>query len=88
MAITSYATLLFSKLNRFASLFFNVALLHFHQRFRNIVAFSEKLDASKCNGCRERGRRSYLQRKGVGPFAMEGEMDDELETPGETPCSP
>jgi hypothetical protein len=35
------------------------------KRFRNIVAFSEKLDASKCNGCRERGRRSYLQRKGV-----------------------
>ena len=37
------------------------------KRFRNIVAFSEKLDASKCNGCRERGRRSYLQRKGSGP---------------------
>jgi hypothetical protein len=35
------------------------------KRFRNIVAFSEKLDASKCNGCRERGRRSYLQRKGI-----------------------
>ena len=35
------------------------------KRFRNIVAFSEKLDASKCNGCRERGRRSYLQRKGL-----------------------
>ena len=29
------------------------------KRFRNIVAFSEKLDASKCNGCRERGRCSY-----------------------------
>ena len=35
------------------------------KRFRNIVAFSEKLDASKCNSCRERGRRSYLQRKGA-----------------------
>ena len=33
------------------------------KRFRNIVAFSEKLDATKCNGCRERGRLGYLQRK-------------------------
>ena len=42
------------------------------KRFRNIVAFSEKLDASKCNGCRERGRRSYLQRKGIA-----GEDEDD-----------
>jgi len=41
------------------------------KRFRNIVAFSEKLDASKCNACRERGRRSYLQRKGVSGEALE-----------------
>ena len=33
------------------------------KRFVNLVAFSEKLDASKCNGCRERGRIAYLQCK-------------------------
>jgi hypothetical protein len=44
------------------------------KRFRNIVAFSEKLDASKCNGCRERGRRSYLQRKGLPGGEEEGEL--------------
>lgn len=57
------------------------------KRFRNIVAFSEKLDASKCNSCRERGRRSYLQRKGIGGVSgngsgggglNEGIIDDEL----------
>jgi len=47
------------------------------KRFRNIVAFSEKLDASKCNGCRERGRRSYLQRKGIsGDEVGPGEGQD------------
>ena len=42
--------------------------------FRSIFAFSEKLVASKCNGCRERGRRSYLQRiSGSRAITMTGD---------------
>jgi len=34
------------------------------KRFRNLVAFAEKLAASKCDRCRERGRQGYQRRKG------------------------
>ena len=37
------------------------------KRFRNLVAFAEKLAASKCDRCRERGRQGYMRRKGGGP---------------------
>lgn len=31
--------------------------------FRSIPSFSQKPEASKCNCCRERGRKSYLNKK-------------------------
>jgi len=34
------------------------------KRFRNLTAFAEKLAASKCDRCRERGRQGYMRRKG------------------------
>lgn len=34
------------------------------KRFRNLTAFAEKLCASKCDRCRERGRQGYMRRKG------------------------
>jgi len=35
------------------------------KRFRNLTAFAEKLAASKCDRCRERGRQGYQRRKGA-----------------------
>uniref|UniRef100_A0A7S2RVA6 Uncharacterized protein n=1 Tax=Rhizochromulina marina TaxID=1034831 RepID=A0A7S2RVA6_9STRA len=57
------------------------------KRFRNIVAFSEKLDASKCNSCRERGRRSYLQRKGANSGAAAGAAAPALAAPMAPVCA-
>lgn len=34
------------------------------KRFRNLTAFQEKICASKCDRCRERGRQGYMRRKG------------------------
>ena len=32
------------------------------KRFRNVTAFAEKVGASKCDKCRERGRQGYFRR--------------------------
>ena len=46
------------------------------KRFRNLTAFAEKLAASKCDRCRERGRQGYMRRKGAadGPDDMLNDM--------------
>ena len=51
------------------------------KRFRNLTAFAEKLAASKCDRCRERGRQGYQRRKGTGsspPGTPRGLHDDEI----------
>lgn len=37
------------------------------KKFLRLGSFSEKLDAAKCDRCRERGRQSYLLKKGKEP---------------------
>ena len=50
------------------------------KRFRNLTAFAEKLAASKCDRCRERGRQGYMRRKGGGsPPGTPRHEDDDCE---------
>lgn len=46
------------------------------KRFRNLTAFAEKLAASKCDRCRERGRQGYMRRKGAGQDGADGAEHD------------
>jgi len=52
------------------------------KRFRNLTAFAEKVAASKCDRCRERGRLGYQRRKGgsagddaAGGLSLSGDLD-------------
>ena len=41
------------------------------KRFRNLRGFAGKLAASKCDGCRARGREGYMRRKEGGTTTEE-----------------
>ena len=51
------------------------------KNFLHVGTFSQKLDAAKCDRCRERGRQGYMRRKGGGGSPPETPVREDASEP-------